>query len=104
MIKSLTLTSSSGLDNPLKKCLILRPSFSATCRTLISLTGETDGLPLPEQVTLTGLTVPGPGYWQVPFLIYANGTIQLEVDPNRQVIAAADPHAHFRRPAEVILT
>lgn len=72
--------------------------------TPTAITGQPDGQPLPANVTLTGLTVPGPGYWRVPFQINLNGSIHLTADPFGQVVEVEDPHADLRQPAELILT
>lgn len=66
------------------------------------ITGQPDGQPLPEHVTVEGLTVPKPGYWRGSFRINLNGSIHLE--PAGEMTEAADPYAELRQPTNVVLT
>jgi hypothetical protein len=52
-----------------------------------------DGDPLPSEVVLDGLTVPGPGTYDIlNALVHSNGSLLVRVDPATRIVARAlDP-------------
>ncbi len=68
----------------------------------IQITGTPDGQPLPEEVTLAGLSVSRPGYWDVPVRFHLNGAIHLDVIGD--VREVTDPYARLREPAGFVLS
>jgi hypothetical protein len=52
-----------------------------------------DNDPLPNEVVLDGLTVPGPGTYDIlNALVHSNGSLLVRVDPATQIVARAlDP-------------